>query len=594
MNTSTPISVPIDRFDSQTPFRARWALFWISVLLLGHGILICLTARSTSVTHDEFWHLPVGLLNLQTGDFLYEPLNPPLTRLVAAIPAYYNGVRLAPKSVPILADSTQYGRLFLRENPRTYLSWFIWGRCLNGLFSVAIGIMLAIWGWSLWGPSASCLITLLWCAEPTVIAHASLITPDMGLACLWLATLFSLWRYLLHASWRNTCWIGLWLGLAQLTKFTAILLVPIVIVGWVCGYLRQPKTREASHPKRIWHGLTLLALSLVVLNLGYLNLRATYLGQLTLQSQTLSNLVAAVPWLGTIPIPVPTAFMAGIDLQRHIMESQHPVYLDGHWSTLGFRSYFLFALVYKLPHLCQFLGILGLMIWLRHCPSTQANQVTCNRALALVYSSGLLLVMTASFSGMQLGIRYILPSYLAIIMGAGYCALDLYPRDKRWRQMLPWCLSILAILSLRFQPDQIGYFNELAGGPPSGPQHLLDSNIDWGQDLLGLKRYLAKNPRPQWYVAYFGSVPPGDVGINYELPPGGRPFPGSYAVSVNFVYGRPHVIFSQQDEPRAVGLEEFGYLRAFTPRHRIGSSILIYEILPTDILRWEANSNFHP
>jgi hypothetical protein len=50
---------------------------------------------------------------------------------------------------------------------------------------------------------------------------------------------------------------------------------------------------------------------------------------------------------------------------------------------------------------------------------------------------------------------------------------------------LCWFLSS----SLWIYPHSLSYFNESIGGPLNGPKHLLGSNVDWGQDLLYLKRW---------------------------------------------------------------------------------------------------------
>src|SRR5439155_22186730 len=71
--------------------------------------------------------------------------------------------------------------------------------------------------------------------------------------------------------------------------------------------------------------------------------------------------------------------------------------------------------------------------------------------------------------------------------------------------LLPLAASIAS--SLAVFPHSLSYFNELAGGPENGPAHLLDANIDWGQDLLELKRWSDAHPaaRP-FHLAYFRPV----------------------------------------------------------------------------------------
>src|SRR5205807_487541 len=55
----------------------------------------------------------------------------------------------------------------------------------------------------------------------------------------------------------------------------------------------------------------------------------------------------------------------------------------------------------------------------------------------------------------------------------------------------------------------LAYFNELAGGPLNGWRSLVDSNIDWGQDLQGLKSWLHRHELPSpIYLCYFGTADP--------------------------------------------------------------------------------------
>ena len=100
---------------------------------------------------------------------------------------------------------------------------------------------------------------------------------------------------------------------------------------------------------------------------------------------------------------------------------------------------------------------------------------------------------------------------------------------------------------MQVYPHSLSYFNELAGDPTGGHAHLIHSNIDWGQDLLYLKRWLDGHPEARpLYVAYCGTVDPHYLGIDYQLPPVADPGaavphlePGWYAVSVNFLRGSP-------------------------------------------------------
>jgi hypothetical protein len=92
------------------------------------------------------------------------------------------------------------------------------------------------------------------------------------------------------------------------------------------------------------------------------------------------------------------------------------------------------------------------------------------------------------------------------------------------------------------RPHYLAYFNQIAGGPAGGWRHLVDSSLDWGQDLPGLKAWLDVHASGERvYLSYFGNGSPRWEGIRAtELPmllgaAQRRPWhalePGIYAIS---------------------------------------------------------------
>src|SRR3954468_14100846 len=104
--------------------------FWLPVaaVMLVHGALGIDAARRLTVTHDEYWHLPVGLLNLRTGRFDYDQLNPPLCRMAAALPLLVTSARTA--GLEPEAGLAGWGDAFLAANPDHYQTWFTAGRAV--------------------------------------------------------------------------------------------------------------------------------------------------------------------------------------------------------------------------------------------------------------------------------------------------------------------------------------------------------------------------------------------------------------------------------------------------------------------------------
>jgi hypothetical protein len=198
----------------------------------------------------------------------------------------------------------------------------------------------------------------------------------------------------------------------------------------------------------------------------------------------------------------------------------------------------------------------------------------------------LCLLGIAGGTSMQLGIRYVLPVLPLLILMAARIGVLLGAWRPALRSIVLTALALTCLTSLRHHPHHLAYFNEYAGGPVGGREHLLDSNLDWGQDLNLVKKFMEDRALPTIGLAYFGTVPPELVGIDYTLPPGRTAEtaatwslpPGWYAVSVNYVMGRPHVIHQPDGGSHGVGLDEFGYFREYEPVARLGYSIDVYRI----------------
>jgi hypothetical protein len=196
---------------------------------------------------------------------------------------------------------------------------------------------------------------------------------------------------------------------------------------------------------------------------------------------------------------------------------------------------------------------------------------------------------------MQLGIRYVLPVIPFAILFASQAGGWLDFKTFPIRSLATAVLAAAMLLSVRYHPEHLAYFNELAGGPLGGREHLLDSNLDWGQDLGGLKKYLDEhtsrghavgNSEVDIGLAYFGTVPPAALGIRYQIPPANMPQPGRFAVSVNFEQGRPHWVRTPTGKIQPVDIGQFEYFGFFQPVARIGYSIDVFELSERDVADW--------
>lgn len=175
----------------------------------------------------------------------------------------------------------------------------------------------------------------------------------------------------------------------------------------------------------------------------------------------------------------------------------------------------------------------------------------------------------AMASGINLGVRHLLPIYPFLFVALGAAAMK-----NRWsRRALPVLLLALAIESAAIYPHYLSFFNLFAGGAANGPKYLVDSNADWGQDLKNLKIYVDRNRIDKLCICYFGRARMGYYGIIHfesvpsteEMRKGAKPDCVA-AVSATALQGA------------YVGMERFRWLRERQPMAKVGYSIYLYDL----------------
>jgi hypothetical protein len=397
------------------------------------------------------------------------------------------------------------------------------------------------------------------------------------------------------------------LGVAQLTKFTCLLLYAV----WpLLGLIFLLSERTARHPPprlvilRGAQGLFIVLLSLLFLNLGY-EFQGSFrrLGDIPFISETLSGdeLKGGGSgnrfrgnWLGTLRVPVPEEYLRGIDVQRQEFEKvgkKARSYLAGRWSEVGWWYYYLYALAIKVP-----LGAWALVLW--GLTLTVCRHASCARGrdeLALWLPALAVLMLVSSQTGFNHHMRYVLPMFPFVIISTSKLAYFLRPESWKAGLVILALLAWFAFSSLSIRPHYMSYFNELAGGPGKGHDHLVDSNIDWGQDLLFLKKWLDGHPEARpLSLAYYNPVDARLIGIDYSLPPFGPtgglppdeiaarslgPSPGYYAISVNYLRGSASVSpFDGKGKRTGLRPHVYAYFREFQPIARAGYSIYVYHV----------------
>ncbi len=602
----------------------RQHLLPLVLILSGLAAILLDGAWRDSVTVDEFAHLPAGITHWQHGTTSAYKVNPPLSKLWAAIP-----ILGETSNVDLSATQDQegeYGFVSLgtqlqSQTAKRYRELYFHARLPNILLTLLGAVTVFLWSQELYGNGAGYITLALYCLCPNLIAHGHFVTPDIGATILGLLASFLFWQYLRRPSWVSAFLVGGVLGVALGVKFSLLLLYPalgLVWLAWIMlrssGPTSNPGTDWDSRPLVITSAGQLLGLflvSFVVVNAVYrFEGTGTPLGYYQFSSRFLRgdespDNSSGTPGtreknrfrgtaLGHLPVPLPKQFVLGIDRQKVDFERGLYSYLRGEMRRGGWWYYYLYALAIKTPIGTLALLALAGMSYFRCC------SVRAEDELALLIPGAVLIVMVSSQTGFNHHLRYVLPAvpYLLIWCGRAWkfvTAPDLLARTRNiGATFVALCIAWNAVSVLKNHPHHLSYFNELVGGPANGYLHLSNSNVDWGQDLYGLKQWLDDHPEARpLQLAYFGCVDPRPFGIEFSVPsrgPTGRPdidLPlanefgpqaGWYAISVNFLHGLPFALPDGQGRMISSAPFAFSYFQRFRPVDRVGYSIFIYHV----------------
>jgi hypothetical protein len=195
--------------------------------------------------------------------------------------------------------------------------------------------------------------------------------------------------------------------------------------------------------------------------------------------------------------------------------------------------------------------------------------------------------ITAIGSNLNLGLRHILPVYPTLLAVAALAAADMIrKRLASSRVVLGSCLGVVLIVGAEMSlnaPHHLAFFNTFAGGRERGEELLVDSNLDWGQDLPLLARWQKQNPNVELFLSYFGTADPASYGIRYRNAPPGFMF-GRDLETVREIPGRRVVLAISVTHLAGVYNPDrrdwLAMLRQSRRLDTLGGSIALFEIPP--------------
>ena len=514
----------------------------VVVLLLGlHWLMAVSAMRQKCATFDEMAHLTGGYSYWRCHD--YRLGNGVFLQRWATIPLLNQPLRFPSSESLAWQKSSVWhvGQQFFYELGNPIDSMLFRARAMSALLSVAMGLLVYLWSRHLFGDIGGLSSLVLFTFCPTLLGNGAIVKADVATALFFAFSTWAWWRLLHKISLGNLLTSALAVTGLFLAKMSAPLFVitAIIITGLrlfssvptqLCWRDRQ---WELGRGKQL---LALIPVTLVHMIVAFVLIWASFGFRYSAFATATTGVDQLDPgWDAVLAksglvidalqlvrryhvLPEAYLFDFAFTFQNTQLRS---AFLNGEHSVVGWPMFFPYSFLVKTP-LPVFL-IFGLAI----------TGLICQwRASRLLYRTLPLWIFLAVYwafsirSHINIGHRHLLPIYPLLYVLAGAAAY--WFSKRRWvgATIIGLALLVFVAESLWIRPHYMAYFNVLADGPRNGYRHLVDSSLDWGQDLPGLKTWLANegldrsDASSTVYLSYFGTGDPNYYRILAQRLPG--------------------------------------------------------------------------
>lgn len=567
------------------------------LLLLFMAGLAFFSMIGDSATFDESSHIPAGYSYISQKDVRINPEHPPLVKDLAGILPYIFLDINFPKDHQSWAKNTNdqwwFGSTFLYDSGNDSEKIIILARIPMILIMLLLGFYVFKWAREIGGNKTGLLALTFYSFSPTFLAHGRYVTTDVAASMGFFVSLYYFWKFLKDSSKKNLIFASIAYGIAQLLKFTVFLITPaMIILAIIWAFV---------HKKSI---LKYFLYSLLIIIFGFVLIYAVYIfhvwnlpaerqlndSKIDLATSPMKNLANIDFWMASVPILRPAAqYFLGFLLvfQRGIFGNT--TYFMGEISANGWWYYFPIVYLIKTQIAFHIFTIASLIFGILSLKKLFCRQFFQKIKLWLsenfVVFSMLSFVFAywfVSLSGkLTLGIRHLSPlfPFMFVLVSFGIIKIFEKLRGKSltlgkiiFTGLMLWYIIPIILLF----PSFLTYFNELVGGPSGGSKYVTDSNLDWGQDLKRLKKWVDDNNIKKIKIDYFGGGSPAYYfGDNYEgFDPKKGQQKGWLAISANSLMGgmaKPAPGFNEKTD-------YYNWIKEYTPVTVIGNSIFVYYI----------------
>ena len=493
----------------------KWAVYIAILLLAWLAVELCLAGRQQSATYDEADHIFAGYRYWMCSDFGSNFETPPLVKLVSAIP-----LPLQKLKVPVLlcgathSTTSDFSDLadagaFLYSNDAD--SILFQTRVFASLFTLVLGALLFESAYVAFGVEPALIALTIFVFDPNILAHGFLVTTDMGLACCLYSTVYAFYLYLERRANRWLVATGVMAGATLAVKHSGLIVFPLLVALALAEFTAERHT-SANKPWTSNRIVKMASALVFVALISYAILWAFYGFRFASQphARVMSLVHAEDNSSGKLSTNLflyslrahllPEAYLFGLKHVISTVRGGSPIFLLG--KTYAAGKWFYFPAVLLIKSTFGFLFLLLLGAWVLILARGKSR-----RALSMLTIPPLLFLILCLPARLNIGIRHVLPVYPFLIVLAATGAWELC-KYRSGKYVVGSLIVLHAISALHSFPNYIPYSNEMFGGTTRTYRVLSDSNVDWGQSLKAIKRYVDKNAVKDCWVAYPLSAPP--------------------------------------------------------------------------------------
>ncbi|HYH00032.1 MAG TPA: glycosyltransferase family 39 protein [Terriglobales bacterium] len=489
------------------------------VLIALFALQLFTSVRQQSISWDEDNHIYAGYTMWKNADYGLNPEHPPLLKLVAALPILNMQLQTPPMQDRYFKlQAFLGGKDFIFKNDAEAI--LTRARTAAAIFALCLLALVFVGTKEMFGTGAAFIALTLLAFDPNLLGHGAMVATDTAVSCLLFATIYAFYRYVKQPSVGRLVLTGVLAGLALSTKHNAILLLPMAVILAILEVVRgRGESANDQEPRHtaVRLGLAITAVGAIAVAVLWAFYGFRYAARpegLNLNPALADFIPALRRWHEAALIAflskwrlLPESYLYGMTDVR-IMSDFYQTYLLGKPYAHGIWFYFPFVFLIKTT--VALLGFLLLAI-----AAFAVRALRLSREVIFVLVPPAVYLVAAMASGMNIGLRHILPMYVFVYIFVAAAAWALIRHRRQWAYVVAALVLFQVITSVRAYPDYIPYANEFWGGPSQTHKLLSDSNSDWGQQLKSTSKYLNENGIKKCWFVYFaaGVVDPSSYGI---------------------------------------------------------------------------------